>query len=82
MSELIFEHRHVEANGDIIEMRIWRVPASGTNPRELLTPAYTFAKARDCSDTTMKTTAWEKAITISTSKTKSPRMSSLTNGKL
>ena len=43
MSELIFEHSHIEENGDIIEMRIWRVPVSDTNPEGI---AYSCAYAR------------------------------------
>src|SRR3989344_2141824 len=32
VSEDIFSHKHVEENGDIIEMHIWKVPKSSSCP--------------------------------------------------
>ncbi|HLC75195.1 MAG TPA: DUF6516 family protein [Candidatus Nanoarchaeia archaeon] len=32
MAEVLFAHKHVEENGDIIDMQILRVPSSKTQP--------------------------------------------------
>ena len=32
MSEEVFNHKHVEENGDIIELHIWKVPKSSNCP--------------------------------------------------
>src|SRR3989344_2058346 len=43
VAEEILNHKHVEANGDIIEMRIWGVPISETNPEGI---AYSLVYVR------------------------------------
>jgi hypothetical protein len=32
-AELIFHRRNVESNGDIVEMKMWRVPVSKERPQ-------------------------------------------------
>ncbi len=36
MSEELLNHKHVEENGDIIELHIWRVPKTNENPEGIV----------------------------------------------
>lgn len=44
MSEELFSHKHTEENGDIVEIRIWEVPASPANPEGV---SYSFVYIRE-----------------------------------